>query len=97
MQVWSNLHSPTVAGVLTRISSWCVDTYNYAVSAVVKKPDMLSKLKIQPRDLRFSTASSLFVRGSNIILRLQVSLAHCNGIHNVNLACSVEYESHYKV
>lgn len=42
--------------------------------AVVKKSDMLTNLQIQPRDLRFSTASSLYVRGNNIILRLQVNL-----------------------
>ena len=48
-------------------------SYFYIVAAVVKKTDLLTKLKIQPRDLRFSTASSLYVRASNIILRLQVS------------------------
>lgn len=42
-------------------------------SVVVKKSDLITKLRIQPRDLRFSTASSLYVRGNNIILRLQVS------------------------
>ena len=38
----------------------------------MKKTEVLSEFELQPRDIRFSTLSSLYVRQSSIILRLQV-------------------------
>ena len=40
---------------------------------VLKKTDLLNDYKLQPRDIRFSALSSLYVRQSSIILRLQVN------------------------
>lgn len=43
----------------------------YFTTTVVRKSDLLQRLSIQPRDIRFSTATSLYQRGTSIILRLQ--------------------------
>ena len=40
---------------------------------VLKKTDLLNDYRLQPRDIRFSALSSLYVRQSSIILRLQVN------------------------
>jgi len=45
------------------------------VAVVMKRSDLLSRHRIQARDLRFSAASSLCVRTDNIIMRLQVGVA----------------------
>lgn len=39
----------------------------------VRKTELLSEFDLQPRDLRVSALSSLYVRQSSIILKLQVT------------------------
>lgn len=42
------------------------------VHLVVTRSELLTGHALQPRDIRFSAASSLYIRGSAIILKLQV-------------------------
>ena len=48
-------------------------TVNYYTFADIHKSELLLRYGIQARDIRFSTFSSLYVRSSSIIVRLQVS------------------------
>ncbi len=51
-------------------------------SPVVHRSDLLARLRLQPRDIRFSTATSLYQRGDSIILRLQdvKAIVRCNSL-----------------
>ena len=76
-----------MATVCTFLSQAKFDIYgNYAIEGnekrieceikfvlVLKKNDLLSRHQLQPRDIRFSAQSLLYVRQSSIILRLQVN------------------------
>lgn len=42
----------------------------------IKKSDLLTELRLQARDIRFSALTTLLVRRARIILRLQVT-HHC--------------------
>ncbi|KAL5490982.1 hypothetical protein EMCRGX_G016193 [Ephydatia muelleri] len=55
----------------TQITITQFDKNGNHINKVVRKSELLTEFGIQPRDIRFSTMSSLYVRGTGIILRLQ--------------------------
>lgn len=55
----------------TQITITQFDKNGNFTSKAVRKSELLTEYGIQPRDIRFSTMSSLYVRGTGIILRLQ--------------------------
>ena len=48
------------------------DTVLLCIPTAVKRSELLLKHDLHPRDVRFKAASSLYMRGSGIILKLQV-------------------------
>ena len=49
----------------------------FPINLVVARSELLARHALQPRDIRFSAASSLYIRGTSIILKLQVIIRSC--------------------
>ncbi|XP_064385441.1 magnesium transporter MRS2 homolog, mitochondrial-like [Halichondria panicea] len=67
--VSTSLNGDPANNLLMKITEF-TSTGEYTTS-VVHRSELLARLRLQPRDIRFSTATSLYQRGESIILRLQ--------------------------